>query len=138
MSDEGHKFSAHCAANGCPCQAVMSRGTGGGSEFWCPYHFGQDPHRMHEITAELVRLKWLVQLCKCIRDYLNTGIWTELHQQAFKQISLNQRSDLLMLPSTPDRLPESHPKWLARLEQVLADATKAPPAAKPQQETIDV
>jgi len=130
--------SVHCAANGCPAAGAQTRSTSGGGEFWCAYHFGQDPHRMHEITAELVRLKWLLHLTKCVRDYLNTGLWTEQHQKAFKEINLNQRKDLLMLPSTPDRLPETHAQWLLRLENELVKATKAPPPAEPTQEPLDV
>lgn len=61
-----------------------------------------------------------------------------LHQKAFKEINLNQRTDLLMKPSTPAHpIAETHMQWLVRLEQVLIDATRAQPIAKPQPE-LDV
>lgn len=118
--------SVHCAANGCPAQASMSRGTTGGAEFWCAYHFSAAPGRIHEVTAELRRLSWLVQLCKGVRHYINTQVWAPEADAAHKEIMLHQRSDLYQQAGTAHKPPETWHQWLRRLEGVLADACKEP------------
>lgn len=117
----------HCAANGCPCDGSSTRSTTGSTEWWCSIHFSAVPGRNHEITAELRRLAWLVQITRCIRDFLNTGVWSEVHAAAYKEIAMHQRSDLEMLPSTADLPPETHRQWLARLEGVLQAACAPQP-----------
>lgn len=118
----------HCAANGCPGTASMTRATTGTTEWWCCYHFSAQPARIHEVTAELRRLGWLVQLTKCLREFLNTGIWLALYDDALKQVKLNQRGDLELGN-------ESYRQWLHRLEGVLQAACAAP---KESQQPLEV
>jgi hypothetical protein len=143
MSDQA-THSVHCAANGCTGAGVMSRSTTGGAEWWCANHLMAEPGRIHEVTAEMRRLGWLVQLCKGLRHFLNTGIWTPEAQQGYDQIALHQRSDLYQQASVaatanaPGRPNETHRQWLARLEGVLREACAAPPLAEPHQQPLDV
>lgn len=137
MSEE-RAHSVHCAANGCPGAASMSRSTTGGGEFWCQYHFSAEPGRIHEVTAELVRLKWLVQLCKGIRHDINTGVWTEAAAQGWAGIKEHQRSDLYQRAGTPTTPAETQQRWLYRLEQELFTATAAPRPAPPTQQPLNV
>lgn len=132
MTSEERTHSIHCAANGCPCAGSMSRSTTGGGEFWCQYHFSAEPARTHEVTAELVRLRWLVQLCKGIRHDINTGVWTECAAQGYAGIKEHQRSDLAQKGN------ESAQRWLYRLEQELFTATAAPRPAPPTQQPLNV
>lgn len=137
MSEE-RTHSVHCAATGCPAAGVMSRSTTGGGEFWCQYHFSAEPNRIHEVTAELVRLRWLVQLCKGIRHDINTGIWTEAAAQGYKEIALHQRSDLYRRASTTTKREETTQQWLYRLEKELSNATAEPRPAAPIQQPLNV
>lgn len=128
---EDHAHSIHCAANGCPAAGTNSRSTTAGSEFWCQYHFSAEPARIHEVTAALVRLRWLVHLCKGIRHDLNTGVWTEAAAQGYAAIKEHQRSDLYRRGSTKDRKEETVSQWLYRLEAELFKACA--PTAPSQQ-----
>lgn len=140
MSEE-RTHSVHCAANGCPCAGTNSNSTAGwdhGAEYWCAYHFGATPGRIHEVTAALVRLSWLVLLCKGIRHDINTGVWTEAAAQGYKAIAEHQRSDLYRKASTKDRREETTQQWLYRLEQELFTATAEPRPAPPPQQPLNV
>lgn len=128
----------HCAANGCVAAGCMTRATSGTTEWWCSYHFSAAPGRIHEVTAELRRLSWLVQLCKGIRHYINTGIWCEAAAEAYKEIALHQRSDLYQLAGNAHTRPETWPQYLHRLEGVLADACKPAQAVPDTQQPLEV
>lgn len=143
MSDTA-THSVHCAANGCPAAGTNSRSATGGGEWWCSNHFMAEPGRIHQVTAEMVRMRWLVQLIKGVRHLINTGVWLEAAEQAYREIPLHQRSDLYMrdsVPATatsPGRPPETDAQWLARLEGELRRACAAPPAATPYQQPLEV
>lgn len=138
------KHSVHCAANGCTAAGVMSRSATGGADWWCANHFMAEPGRIHEVTAEMRRMAWLVQLCKGVRHLINTGQWLPAAEEAYKQIPLHQRSDLYMRPSRaatstdPGCRAETDMQWLARLEGELRRACAAPPAAAPTQTALAV
>ncbi len=135
---ENSTHSVHCAANGCPAAGSMSRGTTGGAEFWCYHHFSAAPGRIHEVTAELRRLSWLVQLCKGVRHYINSGIWAPEAAEAYKEIALHQRSDLYQQAGGPTKPPETWPQYLHRLEGVLADACQERKHQPDAQQPLDV
>lgn len=142
MTEPTH--SVHCAANGCPCAGTNSRSTTGGGDWWCSNHFMAEPGRIHEVTAELVRLRWLVDLIKGIRHCNNTNEWLPAAEAAYKQIALHQRSDLYLLAgraataNDPGRPNETYPQWLARLEGVLREACAKPAPAVPTQTALAV
>lgn len=121
--------STHCAANGCPCEASMTRSTTGtekGGEWWCPHHFYAAPGRTHEITAELRRFDWLVQLCKGVRHYINSNVWAPEAQAAHREIALHQRSDLYQRAGGGSVPYETWPKYLLRLEAELEKVCQPP------------
>lgn len=143
MTDTTH--SVHCSANGCPAAGTNSRSAGGDSAtWWCANHLMAEPGRIHEVTAELVRLRWLVDLCKGIRHCINTNEWLPAAEAAYQQIALHQRSDLYLLDSRaatandPGRSNETYPQWLARLEGELRRACAKPAPAVPTQTALAV
>lgn len=104
----------NCAAHGCPMLGRMSRSTSGSAEWFCSIHFGAPAARWGEITHELLRLKWLVDITLTLR----AGRYD--HAAASKEIKLNQSSHLLQGDH------ETGNQYLARLEKALAEACKEP------------
>jgi hypothetical protein len=100
----------------------MSRSTSGTSEWFCFAHFGAEPDQWQAVTAELNRLRWLVDVTRSIRDNAlsNPAGWNAVEAAAHKELALAQRKDLRRSAN------ESINQWLARLENVLrASATAA-------------
>lgn len=123
MSDTSH--SVFCAANGCNMFGSMSTSTSGGGQFYCAYHFGCKPERVHDITNELARLAWLVKITQQVRASAGSAQWDKLEKAMNKEIVLAQSSHLLRGDH------ESLYKWLLRLEDCLRLATAEPES--PQQ-----
>lgn len=124
MSDEPKTAHPNCGAHGCPCLGTMSRSTTGvkedGAPWLCFIHFGADPKRWGQITAELSRLGWLVAITRALR--LANGhekTWVAL-SGCQKEIKLNQSSHLERGAS------ENLTQWLIRLETTLQQACAAP------------
>lgn len=101
-----------CQASGCPMSATHNRSTNGGGEWLCFIHFGADHADRFHITAELTRLRWLVDIVRCLRA--GKPLTAEMHQN----FVLAQRSDL----KQSDR--EDAMAWMIRLEGVLAQSCK--------------
>lgn len=104
----------NCAAHGCPMLGAMTRSTTGSKEWYCGIHFGAPANRWGEITHELLRLKWLVDITRALRS----GRYDQA--AASKEIKLNQSSHLLQGDH------ETGNQYLSRLEKVLADSCKEP------------
>lgn len=102
----------NCAAHGCPMLGVMTRSTTGSTDWYCSIHFAAPAARWSEITHELLRLKWLVDITRRIR----AGRFTvdEVH----KEMALNQCNYLQMQEN------EYAHQWLIRLEKVLTESCK--------------
>jgi len=121
MSDH----SVYCAANACPCFGAMSTSTTGGGQWYCSFHFGCKPERVHEITNELCRLSWLVKITQEVRANGGSRDWDKIETAMNKEIRLNMSPHLLRGDH------ESLPKWLARLEDTLRIACAAPEPQQP-------
>lgn len=102
----------NCAAHMCPCLGVMTRSTTGSKEWYCSIHFGAPATRWSEITGELLRLKWLVDITRRIR----AGRFNV--EEVNKEMALNQCNYLQMQES------EYAHQWLIRLEGVLTKSCK--------------
>lgn len=111
MSNETQVDHSQCAA-GCNMLATNSRSTTGGGEWLCFIHFASDQNDRFHITAELVRLRWLVDIVRALRG--GQTLTLEQHQ-AFV---LAQRSDLKQKPSEWPR------DWMIRLEGVLMQSCR--------------
>lgn len=113
----------NCGANGCPMLGTMSRSTTGvkedGAPWLCFIHFGAEGKRWPQITAELQRLAWLVDITRNIRARRYD------EKAAAKEIALNQSKHLLKGNQ------ESLAGYLARLETVLQQACAAPAPETP-------
>lgn len=96
-----------CNASGCPMVATNSRSTNGGGEWLCFIHFAADHADRYSITAELVRMRWLVDIVRCLRA--GQPLTADMQQN----FVLAQRSDL----KQNDR--EDRTGWMIRLEGVL-------------------
>lgn len=112
----------NCKTWGCPLHGTMSRSTSGGTDWFCFAHFGAEPDQWQAVTAELNRLRWLVDVTRSIRDNAlsNPAGWNAVEAAVHKELMLAQRKDL-------QRGNREHiNQWLARLENVLrASATAA-------------
>lgn len=98
--------------------ATNSRSTTGGSDWLCFIHFAAEKDDWHHISAELQRLKWLVDVVRDLRALPIKKNWPTVEIEARKSISLSQRGDLQM----NDR--ENVPAWMIRLEGILAQSCK--------------
>jgi len=96
-----------CHAAGCPMIATNSSSTNGGGEWLCFIHFAGDHADRQRITSELARLRWIVDIVRCLR----AGYPLTADMQ--KNFALAQRSDL----KQNDR--EDRAGWMIRLEGVL-------------------
>lgn len=112
-----------CAAYGCPLLGTMSTSTAGG-EFWCFAHFGKDAGRLQRITAELHRVKWLIQAISDVRLRDQHQDYNAAFERICHDFALAQRKDLLWTA------PESVEQWLIRLERELTTMLAEPPAQK--------
>lgn len=106
MSDTQVDHS-QCGA-GCGMLATNSRATNGTGEWLCFIHFLAEYEDRYRITAELNRMRWLVDIVRTLRA---GGNLTPEMQQNFV---LAQRSDLKQKESEWPR------EWMIRLEGVLA------------------
>lgn len=102
----------NCSAHGCPMLGTMTRSTTGSKEWYCGIHFGAPAARWGEITHELLRLKWLVDITRALR----AGHIGDAH----KQMAMNQSSHL----KRGDH--ETLAQWLIRLEKTLHEACQEP------------
>lgn len=110
----------NCKAWACPMLGTMSRSTSGTSEWFCFAHFAAEPDQWQAITAEMNRLRWLVDQTRTIRENAlsNPLGWNAVEDAVNRELMLAQRKDLQRKNS------ESINQWLARLESVLrASAT---------------
>ncbi len=110
MSDTQVDHS-QCAA-GCNMLATNSRAINGTGEWLCFIHFAADQADRYHITAELVRMRWLVDI---VRTLLAGRPLTKEMQQNFV---LAQRSDLKQKESEWPR------EWMIRLEGVLQQSCR--------------
>jgi hypothetical protein len=117
MSETQVDHSA-CAAGSCPMLATNSRSTTGSGDWLCFIHFGADKDDWFHISAELQRLKWLVDVVRDLRALPIKKNWPTVETEARKSIALSQRGDLQMNER------ESAPAWMIRLEGVLAQSCK--------------
>lgn len=102
-----------CAASGCPMLATNSRSTNGGGEWLCFLHFAADHADRYAVTAELNRLRWIVDIVRRLRA------GAELTAEMNQNFVLAQRSDLKQSGR------EDRQQWMIRLEGVLAQSCKA-------------
>lgn len=101
-----------CNAAGCHMLATNSTSTNGGGEWLCFIHFAADYEDRLRITAELGRLRWLVDIVRALRAGQNL---TADQQQNFV---LAQRSDLRQRENEWPR------GWMIRLENVLQQSCR--------------
>lgn len=111
MPNDTQVDHSQCAA-GCNMLATNSRSTNGGGEWLCFIHFASDANDRHHITAELVRLRWIVDIVRTLRARQPL---TDAMRQNFV---LAQRSDL----KQSDR--EDPQQWMIRLEGVLQQSCR--------------
>jgi hypothetical protein len=111
MNNETQVDHSQCAA-GCNMLATNSRSTNGGGEWLCFIHFASDANDRHHITAELVRLRWIVDIVRTLRAGGN--LTADQHQN----FVLAQRSDLKQKPIEWPR------EWMIRLEGVLQQSCR--------------
>lgn len=107
-----------CSAHGCPMIPTNTRSTKG-DDWMCFIHFAADAQDAALITAELNRLRWLVDIVRALRAVGRVKNWADVEESARKAISLAQRGDLQM------RRDENLATWMIRLECVLADSCRA-------------
>ena len=112
MNAETQVDNTTCNASGCPMVATNSRSTNGGGEWLCFIHFATDHADRYHVTAELVRLRWLVDIVRCLRAGQPL---TEAMQQNFV---MAQRSDLKQKETEWPR------DWMIRLEGVLQQSCR--------------
>lgn len=101
-----------CHASGCPMLATNSASTNGGGEWLCFIHFAGDHADRYTITTELVRMRWLVDIVRCLRA--GQPLTEHMHQN----FVLAQRSDLKQKESEWPR------DWMIRLEGVLQQSCR--------------
>ncbi len=101
-----------CHASGCPMIATNSTSTNGGGEWLCFIHFAADHEDRYKVTSELSRLRWIVDIVRCLRAGQPL---TEAMNQNFV---LAQRSDLKQKDS------EDRTRWMIRLEGVLQQSCR--------------
>ncbi|MES2352094.1 MAG: hypothetical protein V4641_31390 [Pseudomonadota bacterium] len=101
-----------CHASGCPMLATNSRSTNGGGEWLCFLHFSAEQGDRYAITAELTRLRWLVDIVRRLRA--GQPLTADMHQN----FVLAQRSDLKQKES------EYPQQWMIRLEGVLLQSCR--------------
>lgn len=111
MPNDTQVDHSQCAAN-CGMLGTNNRSTNGGGEWLCFIHFATDHADRYHVTAELVRLRWLVDIVRTLRAGAN--LTTEQHQ-AFV---MAQRSDLKQKASEWPR------DWMIRLEGVLLQSCR--------------
>jgi hypothetical protein len=95
---------------------TSSHSTNGAKEWFCYLHVAYPSEKWQNITFELKRLVWLVEILRSIRLYRGTEHWPEMYVSYKPKIILNQRSDLVKNQS------ESLDAWISRLEHVLSNA----------------
>lgn len=101
-----------CHASGCPMLGTNNRSTNGGGEWLCFLHFGADHANRYAITAELTRLRWIVDIVRMLRA--GQPLTADMQQN----FVLAQRSDL----KQSDR--EDRAAWMIRLEGVLLQSCR--------------
>lgn len=106
MPNDTQVDHTQCAA-GCNMLATNSSSTNGGGEWLCFIHFKGDYADRYRITAELVRMRWLVDIVRCLRA--GAALTADMQQN----FVLAQRSDL------KQNSRESAQAWMIRLEGVL-------------------
>lgn len=99
--------------------ATNSKGTNGESEWLCFIHFAAEYKDRARITDELGRLSWLVAIVRDLRMVGRLKNYDEVQANAKREITLAQRTDLLMKES------ESVVQWMIRLESVLSQSARA-------------
>lgn len=112
-----------CTAYGCPLPGTMSTSTAGG-EWRCFAHHGKDVGRLQRITAELHRVKWLINAISDIRTREQHQDYNAAFQRIEHDFTLAQRKDLLWTQ------PETADQWLVRLSRELTAMLADPPAQK--------
>ncbi|MES2346272.1 MAG: hypothetical protein V4641_01755 [Pseudomonadota bacterium] len=112
-----------CTAYGCPLLGTLSASTAGG-DWWCFAHHGKDVGRFQRITADLHRLKWLIQAISDVRTREQHVDYPAAFQRIEHDFILAQRKDLLWTT------PESVEEWLIRLERELTTMLAEPPPQK--------
>lgn len=101
-----------CHASGCPMLATNSTSTNGGGEWLCFIHFAADHADRYKITAELTRMRWLVDIVRRLRA--NHPPTADMQQN----FVLAQRSDLKQSSR------EDTEDWMIRLEGVLQQSCR--------------
>lgn len=112
-----------CTAYGCPLPGTMSTSTAGG-EWWCFAHHRQDAGRLQRITAELNRVKWLIQAISDVRLRDQHQDYNAAFERICHDFTMASRKDLLWTE------PETVEQWLIRLERELTSMLAEPPAQK--------
>jgi len=108
-----------CFAFGCPCPGTTRSSTSGGANWVCSHHLGTDAIAWQRITAELNRIKWLLDVAQGIQMFYGTEKWERVYRQIQRDIIANQRSDLLF--SAANDITVS--AWLRRLNTEINRAT---------------
>lgn len=102
-----------CSASYCPMIGTSSRSTTSDSKQWlCFIHFAADQQDAAVISAELTRLRWIVDIVRCLRA--GQPLTDAMHQN----FVLAQRSDLKQKESEWPR------DWMIRLEGVLQQSCR--------------
>jgi hypothetical protein len=102
-----------CSAAYCPMIGTSSRSTTSDSKQWlCFIHFAADERDAAVISGELTRLRWIVDIVRCLRA--GQPLTDHMHQN----FVLAQRSDL----KQSDR--EDTRAWMIRLEGVLQQSCR--------------
>lgn len=102
-----------CAAFGCPMLGTSSKSTNGSKEWFCWLHVSSDGGKWQQITTELNRIIWLVEVLRSIRMYRGTDHWPDIYKSYKQKFTLNQRNDLFRNQS------ENLNQWVSRMEVAL-------------------
>lgn len=113
-----------CTAYGCPLPGTMSTSTQGTNEWWCFAHHRKDTGRLQRITAELNRVKWLIQAISDVRLRDQHQDYNAAFERICHDFTMANRKDLLWTE------PETVEQWLIRLERELTSMLAEPPAQK--------
>lgn len=109
--------TTRCYASGCPCFGSCSSDTSSDKKKWyCPTHFKKPSSSHAQITFELNRMSWLVDIIEMVRNaYKNEGWDLKAADYHFSQ---HNRNDLRMAPHEPTGA------YLRRLENALRECCK--------------
>lgn len=121
MSDTTDRDPHACMAHGCPCAGSFTTSTSGGNDWACWQHLRAERSDWQRITAEMNRLRYLVDACSAIRSTGSKDRETSkaILAQVNQSLRAAQRSDLCYSPED-----KTVYGWLCRLESALSAAAR--------------